>query len=75
MNTRNRFIEPARADWFALALLIAGGVVLGIDGMLRCDLLGSLLARTPTVAEGIKGLMGVAALYAIGRILLIRHQR
>lgn len=76
---RNQGIRPARAaldraDWLAVALLILGGVTLGTEGMFQRNLLDLLFAQTPMVADGIKGLTGIAALYASARVLLLRRQ-
>jgi uncharacterized membrane protein YuzA (DUF378 family) len=67
-------LSPDRADWLAVALLILGGIILGTEGMLQCNLLDLLFAQTPTVADGFEGLVGIAALYASGRIFLLRRQ-
>jgi uncharacterized membrane protein YuzA (DUF378 family) len=64
-----------RADWLTIFLLITGGVLLGIEGLFKFDVLDALQLQVPEVAEGIKGLMGIAAFYAIGRVLLHRTGR
>jgi uncharacterized membrane protein YuzA (DUF378 family) len=64
-----------QADWLAIFLLITGGMLLGIEGLFQFDVLDALQLQVPEVAEGIKGLTGIAAFYAIGRLLLHRTGR
>jgi uncharacterized membrane protein YuzA (DUF378 family) len=58
------------ADWIALALLLIGGALLGIDGLFGCDALGALATVVPTIASGLKGLIGLSAFYCAVRLLL-----
>jgi uncharacterized membrane protein YuzA (DUF378 family) len=63
-----------KTDYLAITLLIIGGLVLGLDGLLKRDVLQTALSAAPVVSNGLKMMIGLAAVYtAVG--LVLRHAR
>ncbi|WP_250535736.1 DUF378 domain-containing protein [Caballeronia sp. AZ10_KS36] len=61
-----------KTDYLAVTLLIIGGLVLGLDGLLKEDVLQTALSAAPAVSNGLKMMIGLAAVYA-AVCLVLRH--
>ena len=56
-------------DWFAIALLIVGGLNWGMISVFNIDLVSSLFGAMSVLTRVVYGLVGVSALYMVIAVL------
>ncbi|MBI2042942.1 DUF378 domain-containing protein [Candidatus Pacearchaeota archaeon] len=60
-------------DWVAMILVIVGGLNWGLVGLLNYNLVESLLGSWPLVVKIVYDLVGLAALYSIYAMFMMKH--
>jgi len=60
-------------DWVAMVLVIVGGLNWGLVGAMNYNLVESLLGSWPLVVKIVYDLVGLAALYSIYAMFMMKH--